>query len=670
MPTDPETPSPSPAQDRLATLHHQLVEQVQALRTSDDWTAWLQMAARLHQYSFRNVLLIAAQRPDATTVAGYRAWQDLGRQVGKGEHGIRILVPVTRRIHVDEPSTVSDGSGSDGDAPEHSRVVGYRVGYVWDLAQTHGRPLPQQPLPTVLGGSAPDGLWDRLAARVTAEGFSLSRGPCGGANGVTDLAARTVRVRDDVDDAQAVKTLAHELAHVLLHSNRNDFECRGVIEVEAESVAYLVTAAHNLPTDTYTFPYVLGWATAVPDNDPLEVVSRVGERVVRAAHVILTSHPAPADPPPATSLATTALRADRPNDASDKLTATPHSRGRLLAVHEDAAMFFEQYLAASWVPEYLDGRRLGDALTDQTWRVGYAPGGWTSLVDHLRALGYSDDTLETSGLALRVRTGRLADRFRDRLTLAIRDQEGQVIGFVGRASPDAPDTTPKYLNSPTTPTYRKGQHLFGAFEASVPLRAGAVPVLTEGPLDAIAVGLAATSTHAPLALCGTTLTVSHVDELARLTSVRKVVVALDADAAGRRAAEAAYFALRRRGFMPLLAELPPGNDPAGVLAAQGPLRLSSALGSRATPLADRLVEDLIGDFAERLRWVEGQIAAIRAVAPLVASCDPVHRQSLTQQVARWTGVSGNVATLEVAAHRGAERRTHPHGLSRSLARGR
>ena len=102
-------------------------------------------------------------------------------------------------------------------AAEPGRVAGFRVVHVFDIFQTSGEPLPERPMPQLLAGQAPDGLWQALAEQVTAHGFSLQRGDCGAANGLTDYTRRTVTVRPDIDDAAAVKTLSHELAHVLLH---------------------------------------------------------------------------------------------------------------------------------------------------------------------------------------------------------------------------------------------------------------------------------------------------------------------------------------------------------------------------------------------------------------------------------------------------------------------
>lgn len=119
---------------------------------------------------------------------------------------------------------------------------------MFDIAQTDGEPLPDV-APALLTGEAPVDLWDGLAAQVTGRGYRLERGECRGANGYTDPTSGTVRVRGDVDDAQAVKTLAHELAHIECgHVEKlpTYATCRGRWEVEAESVAYVVPAAAGM----------------------------------------------------------------------------------------------------------------------------------------------------------------------------------------------------------------------------------------------------------------------------------------------------------------------------------------------------------------------------------------------------------------------------------------
>lgn len=157
-------------------------------------------------------------------------------------------------------------------------MVGVHPAYVWDVSQTAGDPIPTPPSPRLLEGEAPDGLWEGVTRLVEAEGFTVLRVPhegmIHGANGLTDLGAKTVAVRENMPDAAQVKTLVHELAHVLLHEPDNPDATghRGIGEVEADSVALMVAAAHGMDTSDYTVPYVSGWAATVPEKSPVEVV--------------------------------------------------------------------------------------------------------------------------------------------------------------------------------------------------------------------------------------------------------------------------------------------------------------------------------------------------------------------------------------------------------------
>jgi antirestriction protein ArdC len=270
------------ADQRLAALHDKLVAAVEELTTSPAWLRMLQVAARFHDYSPSNVLLIAVQRPDATRVAGLRTWNSLGRRVRKGEHGIAILAPgLSRQRDIDVPTpdraapeaaqlVENDAGASAGlDDPATRRELrGFRVVHVFDVTQTDGEPLPEV-APELLVGPAPHRLWERLAGLAEADGYRIERGPCGGANGYTSFAQRLVRIRDDVDPAQAVKTLAHEIGHIHAdHENRFpdyaiDRTCRGEAEIEAESIAYIVTSAAGLESPSYSVPYIAAW---LPDD--------------------------------------------------------------------------------------------------------------------------------------------------------------------------------------------------------------------------------------------------------------------------------------------------------------------------------------------------------------------------------------------------------------------
>ncbi len=291
--------------DPLRAAHDQLTAAVSDLAGSDGWARMLRVAALFHHYSPNNVLLITAQRPDATAVAGFGTWRHLGRQVRRGEHGIVILAPVRARSttpttpdRAGQAPTEPVGSDRTPDSAGPRGICGFRAVHVFDISQTEGPDLPAGPAPEQLDGQAPAGLWDGLAAHVAAEGFALTRGDCGAANGVTDYTSNTVIVADRLPPAQAVKTLAHELGHVLLHRPdvRPDGFDRPRAEVEAESVAYIVTHAHGLRSEAYTVPYVTGWA-----GGDVELLRATADRVLRTAATILRD--TPPQTPPALQLA-------------------------------------------------------------------------------------------------------------------------------------------------------------------------------------------------------------------------------------------------------------------------------------------------------------------------------------------------------------------------------
>ena len=289
------------AEARQATLDKlltKLSDGILALNDPQAWRAWLKFSSQFHRYSFGNSLLIMLQDPQATHVAGYQAFKAMGRQVRRGETGIKVLAPITRR----EPRLDDAGQpvrDDQGRVSHRTQVVATKPVTVFDVRQTDGPPLPDPRIgeATLLTGQAPVGLWDRLQGLLEERGFDVRRGEdLGGPNGYTDFGGRLVMVRDDVDDAQAVKTLAHEAGHVLLHQDRGSRDCRGIVEVEAESVAYMVTSAHGLDSSQYTFNYVAGWAlnAVTEDRDLADILRSTGQRVIGAADLILqATQPAP-----------------------------------------------------------------------------------------------------------------------------------------------------------------------------------------------------------------------------------------------------------------------------------------------------------------------------------------------------------------------------------------
>ncbi len=203
----------------------ELIERLQAvireLTTSERWERWLRMQRRFHRYSWGNVFLIGLQRPEATQVAGFHTWKAMRRSVRKGEKGIAIIAPVVRRTRVeDEDGNVSVVPGSP---------AAFRLAYVFDVAQTDGEELATAPV-SRLCGDDPGNVYEGLVSTAAAIGYTveLAEFTSPDKNGDCRFEPRIIRIRDCLAPAQACKTLAHELAHALLHGGHVCADIRSV----------------------------------------------------------------------------------------------------------------------------------------------------------------------------------------------------------------------------------------------------------------------------------------------------------------------------------------------------------------------------------------------------------------------------------------------------------
>jgi DNA primase catalytic core len=248
------------------------------------------------------------------------------------------------------------------------------------------------------------------------------------------------------------------------------------------------------------------------------------------------------------------------------------------------------------------------------------------LIRHLTGEGFDVGDLVDAGLAReRDRGGRMewVDHFRDRVVWPIRNQAGELVGFIGRRNPTKQENGgPKYLNTRATAAFTKGDQLFGMHEASTAVRAGAQPVLAEGPLDALAVTLTTGGRAVGVAPLGTALTWPQTEQLAwaSVLSRQPVVVATDGDDAGWRAAEHDFWALTLADLEPNYLTVPAGTDPAAWAATQ-PHELMQALDS-ARPLGDMLIRQQLASTARANTPVDRD--EVSALARLV-SAQPVER---------------------------------------------
>ncbi|WP_329519512.1 toprim domain-containing protein [Spirillospora sp. NBC_01491] len=547
---------PGPDDQRLPALLRGIAERETA-RLRDGtlpWTWWLEHAAKHGRYGFTNTLLICAQWRAATDVRAYEEWRTAGRQVRKGETGIRIL---------------PDANGPLG--RRTTRTAGPRA--VFDFAQTDGLPFgPSAP-------ATPRQAWDRLLPLAVRYGLHAER---------------------PQDDLDAVWRVAHQLAHALRSGDRIDppdpSACDGLRRIEADSVAFLVLARCGLAPPRTAFPASAPWAAAPLGDRILRLVQTIHEQACFAGDLLPAAH-----------------------------------------------RFFRARLADGWVPAYLEGRGFPSSVQQQ-WRIGYAPRGTHALTDHLRGLGHDDAAILAAGLARRGRGGRLYDVFRDRAMFAIRTADGRIAGFIGRL-PDG-GTGPKYLNSPDSAFFHKGDLLYGLHEARERFAGGARPVLVEGPLDAIAVGLAAAPReHAAVAACGLSLTAAQLAALGRAADLDRtgLVLALDGDPAGRTAALRAWETLAPVGGPVEAVPFPTGRDPADLLREEGPGAVRRALSGTAG-LMDLVVDGAVERSGGTLGTPEQRLAAIRAAAAVIAAGRPAEAAAQVVRVAARLGVDAGAVT--------------------------
>jgi hypothetical protein len=257
---------------------------VERILDGEQFKRYLDFAARFHRYSANNSLLILVQRPKATRVARYKRWRELGRQVRRGEEGLKILAPIFRTVE-------------DEESGEKARVLcSFKVVKVFDVSQTDpvpgAEPLPAKPRPEVLSGSTSAAQTVARSLHRLCEGEGLEVREDGealdalhpGANGLYSREKKLILLRETLGDDQKAKSLTHEVAHHLLHRDASVSEAeRPTLEAEAEGTAYTVLSYFGVDASGYSFAYVAHWA------ERKEVVKAVLSRVQKAAHEIIES---------------------------------------------------------------------------------------------------------------------------------------------------------------------------------------------------------------------------------------------------------------------------------------------------------------------------------------------------------------------------------------------
>jgi antirestriction protein ArdC len=256
------------AKNNHPELIAKLAEGIGNLTSSEEWQHYLDFQGRFHRYSFNNVLLIATQRHEATRVAGFNAWRKMNRFVRKGEKAIFILAPMVYK----------KDDATDGD----ERIIrGFKFVPVFDIAQTDGEELPT--VCNRLDGEDPDGHYATLLSVAQGIGFTVIDHEFeGGTNGDCNHSEHRIRVESRNTPAQRVKTLAHELAHALLHEK---FDSRPLAELEAESTAYVVCQVLGIDSSDYSLGYAATWAGG--GDEAIAGIKASCDRIQKTASTIL-----------------------------------------------------------------------------------------------------------------------------------------------------------------------------------------------------------------------------------------------------------------------------------------------------------------------------------------------------------------------------------------------
>jgi DNA primase len=323
---------------------------------------------------------------------------------------------------------------------------------------------------------------------------------------------------------------------------------------------------------------------------------------------------------------------------------------RLREVTAAAAEVFTEPPRRRAAISFLRHRGIDAAGLSAQWVLGYAPPGWTRLVDRLRP-SYSDEALLAASLARQCSRGTLIDTFRNRVIFGIRYHDGTIAGFIGRdLSGDS--HAPKYMNTCQHALFDKGSLLFGLNEGTS-MTSSAQPVVVEGPLDALAIAVrqhaAGGADLLPVAASGTAFTVNHARCVADAASDggSRVVVALDSDTAGRTAALDAGERLRQVGLDVRIAMLPNGTDPAEYLARPGN-SLDVFRAENGLTLTNLHVEKAIAEQGDRMQWVEGRLAALHTLTPYLATYPPDQAARQIGWIAQALDLVASTVTRELA----------------------
>ncbi len=325
---------------------------------------------------------------------------------------------------------------------------------------------------------------------------------------------------------------------------------------------------------------------------------------------------------------------------SNQTTAEIRQKHDLYDLMSAAKQYYQtqlrQHPTAKIAVEYLKNRGLSGEIAAE-FGIGFAPDGWNNLNTVLTSAGYSKAQQIDSGMLIENDTGKTYDRFRDRIMFPIQDQRGRCIGFGGRVL-NNDDQGAKYLNSPETPLFHKGQELYGLYEARQSLRQITRLLVVEGYMDVVSV--AQFDVRYAVATLGTATTSEHLTKLFRLSE--QIIFCFDGDRAGR---EAAWRALEnalpvmREGFEIRFMFLPDGQDPDTQIRNNGKEQFEAEIDA-AMPFSQYFFNSLSQSLD--LKSLDGRARLVQHAKPYLAKLPKgVYRQMMLKHLSELAGLEIN-----------------------------
>ncbi|WP_303806389.1 ArdC-like ssDNA-binding domain-containing protein [Ruminococcus flavefaciens] len=282
--------------EKMQSLFKKIDDGVKAVFESDSYKKCLRYMSKFTNYSAGNCILIMLQKPDASLVAAFGKWKELGRTINKGEKGIAILAPMSFKSKELKEQPVRDSSGNqvyNADGSEKKEEVeveqtsiGFKKVYVFDVSQTSGEPIPEyvhelnEAVEDEQVEAVINAVHDITGLPVDFENIKS------GAKGYYNYGEQRIVIQENLSGAQAVKTAIHECAHALLHDPDKKLPTantsRSDKEVQAESVAYIVASRYGIDTSDYSFPYIASWS----QGKQLEQLNRFLNEIQETARTI------------------------------------------------------------------------------------------------------------------------------------------------------------------------------------------------------------------------------------------------------------------------------------------------------------------------------------------------------------------------------------------------